>query len=397
MNQLNISSYALRAWFPLLLCLLTVVGCTARTTPDLTSATVVEALRFGDDAAYARPLSPREFIFPQDHGPHTEYRTEWWYYTGNLVSAEGAQFGYQLTFFRSALAPDMPVRQSDLATNQMYMAHFALTTAAAQEHESFERFSRGAAGLAGASGDPTFAVWLDEWSAQEVEPGLIRVQASADGANGSVALDLSLRTTQPPLLHGDRGLSAKGPEDGNANYYYSLVQMETTGTVTSVGTVTAVTGVSWMDHEFGTSALSGNITGWDWFAVQLEDGTALMFGEFHDAAGGNRSIYEGTLAYANGDQFTLGDGDFTLEALDTWTSPRSGIEYPASWHITFPEHEIELAIKPLVADQEMTVTFVYYEGATEIMGTVRGEPVNGRGYVELTGYGSTATNTRAGE
>lgn len=372
-------------------------ACTARTTPTVASASVVEALSFGKSDAYARPTAPMNFVFPRDHGPHTEYRTEWWYYTGNLTGNDGAEFGYQLTFFRSALAPDMPARDSDLATNQMYMAHFALTDAAAQRHASFERFNRGAAGLAGATGEPAFAVWLDEWSAREVEPGVMRVQASAEGDDGLIAIDLTMRETQPKLLHGDRGLSAKGSEAGNANYYYSLVQMATEGTVVSSGTEYVVTGKSWMDHEFGTSALSNNTTGWDWFAVQLDDGTSLMFGEFHDAEGGNRFVYEGTLAFADGSQYALGQGDFLLETQADWTSPTSGIIYPAAWRVIIPEHNIELSIEPIVADQEMDVSFVYYEGATRITGSMRGAPVSGRGYVELTGYGAVATNTRAGD
>jgi predicted secreted hydrolase len=210
--------------------------------------------------------------------------------------------------------------------------------------------------------------------------------ANAEEDGETYAQDLTMREVRDPLLHGDRGLSQKGEEAGNANYYYSLVNMETSGTVTSAGETVNVTGRSWMDHEFGTSALEGDITGWDWFSVTLEDGTAFMFGEFHNAEGGNRSVYEGTLAYPDGRQVTLGPGDFELEALDTWRSPRTGIVYPSQWRVTFPEEEIELEIEPILVDQEMEVSFIYYEGATRVDATVAGRALEGVGYVELTGY-----------
>lgn len=349
------------------------------------SATVAEALGFGDNEAYARPTEPIDFAFPAVHGPHEEYRTEWWYYTGNLVAEDGREFGYQLTFFRSALAPDMPERESTLATNQLYMAHFALTDAAANEHVSFERFSRGGGELAGATIEPHFQVWLETWSASLVD-GAMRLQAHAEEDGERYALDVTMREVREPLLHGDQGLSQKGEAEGNANYYYSLVNMETSGTLTSAGESVAVTGRSWMDHEFGTSALEGDTTGWDWFSVTLEDGTAFMFGEFHNAGGGNRTVYEGTLAYPDGRQVTLGPGDFELEALETWRSPRSGIVYPARWRVTIPGENIELRIEPIIADQEMDVSFIYYEGATQVEATVDGRALDGVGYVELTGY-----------
>lgn len=369
------------------------LGACSGSGSQVASATVVEALSFGDDQNFAQPTQPMEFEFPRDHGPHEAYRTEWWYYTGNLTADSGGEFGYQLTFFRTALTPDMPERASDLATNQIYLAHFALTDAAANRHESFERYARGGGTVAGAQGEPAFGVWLDAWSAKEVEPGVVQLEASAAGETGEVSISLRLEESGAPLLHGDQGLSQKGPEAGNANYYYSLVRQATTGTVTSGGESYSVHGLSWMDHEFGTSALSNNTLGWDWFAVTLDNGAVLMFGEFHDGSGGNRYVYEGTLSYPDGQRVSLGQGDFTLTVRETWQSPNTGIRYPAAWQVQFPEQKIELQITPIVADQEMQVSLVYYEGATMIEGTMNGEPVQGRGYVELTGYG----DTRAGE
>jgi len=365
-------------------------GCTAAEQTRFASANVVASLSGPADEAFARAYAPIDFVFPRDHGAHPAYRTEWWYYTGNLVDNSGNQYGYQLTFFRSALTPDRPERASNLATNQIYMAHFAVTDVAANEHQSFERFSRGAGGLAGATGDPAYAVWLEDWAVREVEPGITRLQASTEGEGGTVALDLTLRETMPPVLHGNRGLSQKGPEAGNASYYYSLVQIEATGTVTSQGETVEVTGVSWMDHEFGTSALSANAVGWDWFSIQLDNGAILMFAQVRTADGGIVPQFEGTYVAADGAHHTITAGDLTLIALDEWRSPRTGFTYPSGWQVELPEFDIALTVEPLIADQEMAVSFVYWEGAVTIEGSIAGEPVQGVGYVELTGYGDQA-------
>ena len=180
-------------------------------------------MRGESEAGFARAFKPMEFQFPRDHGPHPDYKIEWWYYTGNLRTDGGKDFGYQLTFFRIALTPQVLERPSNFATNQIYMAHFALTDAARGKFYSFERFSRGATGLAGASGEPTYSVWLEDWSARETDAGEVRLSAADDRTDPGTAVSLTLRETRPAVLHGDRGLSQKGPEPGNANYYYSLV------------------------------------------------------------------------------------------------------------------------------------------------------------------------------
>lgn len=375
--------------FTLLVALsLTFLSACAAPPPPLASANVVDALSGPADDSFARAYEPIDFVFPADHGPHDEYVTEWWYYTGNLTDDDGGDYGYQLTFFRSALAPGQPQRPSDLAASQLYMAHFAVTSGPAQEHRAFDRFSRGAGGLAGATGDPLYAVWLEDWRAEQIGPQSYRLTAQSDGPAGPVALDLTLSESRTPLLHGDRGLSQKGPEAGNASYYYSLVRMESVGTLTLDGKTTPVTGLSWMDHEFGTSALSGDAVGWDWFAVTLDNGAVLMFAQVRSASGQPQDIFEGTLSYPDGRQAAIYPDDFTLTPTGQWTSPATGIEYPSGWQVSFPAYAIDLTIEPLIPDQEMTVAFVYYEGATTVRGTMEGETVSGRGYVELTGYGS---------
>jgi len=377
-------------WLVGLVALALAAGCAPSPSGAVAGANVIAALSGEPDAAFARAYTPIPLSFPRDHGAHPEYQTEWWYYTGNLTDARGNQYGYQLTFFRSALTPDLPERTSDLATNQIYMAHFAVTNGAANDHQSFERFSRGAGGLAGATGEPAYAVWLEDWAVRTIEPGVTRLQASAPGDGGDVALDLILRETRPPVLHGKQGLSQKGPEAGNASYYYSLVQVETTGTVTSQGETVEVTGLSWMDHEFGTSALSANAVGWDWFSMQLDNGAVLMLAQVRTGDGGVMPQFEGTYVTADGAQETITAADLTLTALAQWTSPRTQFTYPSGWQVAIPRLNIALTVEPLIQDQEMAVSFVYWEGAITVAGTIADETVQGVGYVELTGYGQGA-------
>lgn len=358
----------------------------APSQPSLASSDVVDVLSRPVDDGFARALGPQAFEFPRDHGPHSEYATEWWYYTGNLVGEDGGQYGFQLTFFRSALTPGEPDRLSEFAAQQIYMAHFAVTSAPAGRHLSFDRFSRGAAGVAGAAGTPSYEVWLDDWRAREIAPGQMRLQAAAQSDIGPISIDLTLTETRAPLLHGDAGYSRKGAEPGNANLYYSLVHMTTAGHVVFGGEEIRVTGLSWMDHEFGTSALSRDAVGWDWFAVTLEDGVVLMFAQIRTASGAAEAFFEGTLGFPDGRQVTVLPSDFTLTSTGQWTSPDTGTVYPSGWRVAFPGHEIDLTIEPLIENQEMNVAFTYYEGATVVRGSVNGVPVTGAGYVELTGY-----------
>lgn len=347
------------------------------------SLSVAEALRSSDNRGYARALEPRAFNFPQDHGPHPEFRTEWWYYTGNLATAEGRRFGFQLTFFRSALAPEMPERGSAWATRQAWLAHFALSDVDGERFHAFERWSRGAVGLAGVQAAP-FRVWVEDWSA-EADGGPVfpmRLRAS----QGEVALDLRLEPGKPPVLQGEKGLSRKSSEPGNASYYYSLTRMPTRGTV-RVGTETfTVTGASWMDREWSTSSLGAGQIGWDWFALQLSDGTDLMLYQLRQTDGRPDPASSGSVVGPDGSSRTMALRDFSLEVLDRWQSPDSGVQYPARWRLRVPSEGLDLTVTPLLADQELDVSFRYWEGAVTIEGTRRGAPIRGNGYVELTGY-----------
>ncbi|MFN8445334.1 MAG: lipocalin-like domain-containing protein [Caldilineaceae bacterium] len=386
------------SWIVLVSLLFT--SCTNRSSAAV-SASVVEAMSGPATAGFARATEPMHFEFPKDHGAHPNYRTEWWYYTGNLQAEDGSPFGYQLTFFRSGLTPALANRSSDWASNQIYMAHFALTDGSANQHVSFERFSRGAAGLAGAmlgtdGGCDTQAancnqLWLDDWSVRYVEPGVMQLRAQEQNAAGVAAVDLTLRERRTPLLHGNQGFSQKSGEVGNASYYYSLVQIETSGTITNAGKATQVQGVSWMDHEFGTTALGKNDIGWDWFSVQLENGVVLMFAQIRTQGGGIEPVFDGTIAWPDGRQALIKATDLTIQPTDQWTSPRTGFVYPSGWQVSLPNQAVELSIQPLIQDQEMNVSFVYWEGAVKVSGTVEGASVAGNGYVELTGYGKSNT------
>jgi predicted secreted hydrolase len=330
-----------------------------------------------------RVTEPQPFVFPADHGPHPGYQTEWWYYTGNLVADSGRRFGYQLTFFRRALTPPGAVadRDSEWATDQVYMAHLAISDIDGAEHQARERFARGAAGLAGARAEP-FNVWLEDWQVEEVGPGVMRMQAADHG----LALDLLLSDLKGPILQGDQGYSSKGPQPGNASYYYTLSRLQTEGTLQVGGAEHEVEGLSWMDHEWSTNALGAGQVGWDWFSIQLDDGSELMVFQLRQEDGSIDPFSSGTFIAADATTLPLDVDSFEIRVQDTWRSPHTGAIYPSRWTITVPAEDLTLQIEPYLADQELTVSYAYWEGAVEATGTRAGQPVNGGGYAELTGY-----------
>jgi predicted secreted hydrolase len=356
------------------------------------TVTVSEALRGSEGSleGYARATTPRPFHFPEDHGPHPEFRTEWWYWTGNLTTQDGRDFGYQLTFFRNALAPEAPERASAWGSRHLYMGHFALSDIQGGRFHASERFSREALGLAGARGQP-FRVWLEDWSAEALGPGALplRLHANAEG----VTLELELEAGKPPVLQGERGLSQKSAEPGNASYYYSLTRMPSRGRVTVEGRTFEVTGLSWMDREWSTSILGENQVGWDWFALQLSDGSELMYFQLRQRDGSS-DFSGGTFIPPQGEPMRLTREDVQLQVQDTWRSPHSGVSYPARWRLAVPSQGLELRFAPALADQELPVSVRYWEGAVRIEGARAGQSVTGRGYVELTGYGDTPPEAR---
>ncbi len=339
-----------------------------------------ETLAGADTAGYARALEPRVFAFPGDHGPHPDFRTEWWYVTGNLDASDGRRFGFQFTIFRSALSPAPPRLDSDWATNQAFMGHFTLTDVQAGRFQAFERFARGAGGLAGAvgpEGPRPFRVWVEDW-VLEGDPGSDGVPMSMQAAGGDVALQLRMDASKPMVLQGDRGLSQKGPEPGNASYYYAYTRLPAEGTVVVGRDTVAVSGLAWMDREWSTSALSEGQEGWDWFSIQLDDGWELMVYQLRQADGTPHPLSDGVLIDPSGEK---------VEATGRWRSPVDGASYPSGWRIRVPDREVDLTVDPVLEDQELNLAFRYWEGAVDVRGTgVGGADVRGRGYVELTGY-----------
>jgi predicted secreted hydrolase len=345
------------------------------------------------DTAFAfRPVTAGyRFQFPRDHGAHPDFRTEWWYYTGHLATAEGRRFGFELTFFRRAIPPaDVKTRPSRWSLNQLYLAHFAVTDIAMQRFHFSEKLSREGLGKAGAD-ESGLHVWIDDW----------RADADARGAqtliarDGACAVSLTLRPAKPIVVHGKDGTSRKGSEPGQASHYYSFTRLATTGTVTIGNESFAVAGTSWMDHEFGSTDLSKDLVGWDWFSVQLDDQTELMLYRLRRADGAVDAVSSGTAVSPDGRTRHLSAADVEVQTTGTWTSPASKAGYPSRWRVTIPSLALSLEVVPLVTDQELRTSrstqVVYWEGAVSITGTSQGRPVTGQGYVELTGYAERLT------
>lgn len=357
------------------------------------SISAVESLQ-GETEGYLRAEGPRDFTFPEDHGPHPGYRTEWWYYTGNLFTESGRQFGYQLTFFRNQLSPpdSMALKPSspDWKTNQLYMAHFALSDIQNQQHYDFERFSRGALELAGARAD-SFRVWLEDWQAFKPQNAAVQPNGSMPvhlevAANG-MGIKLQLDPTKPLTLQGERGYDQKGTDPGNASYYLSFTRMQTSGTVTVDGESYPVNGRSWMDHEWSTSALGSEQVGWDWFSIQLSNGYDLMYYRLRNTDGSVSQFTSGSLIDPEGNKIKLDKSEVHAKVLDRWTSSHSGARYPVEWELKIPDKNLELRLKTTIPDQEMNISFTYYEGSFSVSGSMDGEAVGGDAYIEMTGYG----------
>ncbi len=334
---------------------------------------------------------PCGFEFPRDHAPHPGFRTEWWYYTGNLKTEAGRRFGYQLTFFRYQLTPfggsaGWPDPPSAWRTRQIYSAHAALSDLSARRHLQAERIGRNALGIAGwLQYGQDITLYHRGWSIV-IFPDRHKLQA----ADEEFAFALELQPVKPPVFHGREGYSQKGSTPERASCYYSFSRLETQGTVTLGGKNLAVQGQSWMDHEFSTAPLEEGIVGWDWFSLQLSDNSEFMIYLLRREDGSLSASSSGSYIDSRGSKRHLESGYFAVEALDSWKSPRSGAVYPASWRIRIPILGIDLLVKSNLADQEMhtagTSGVVYWEGSVSARGTKGDSPVEGVGYVELTGY-----------
>jgi predicted secreted hydrolase len=345
------------------------------------SSQLADLLGSDADPAFARSIAPREFTFPEDHGPHPQFRNEWWYVTGNLDNEDGERFGFELTIFRFALAPGISPSDSAWRTNQVFIAHLAVTDANNDRFYVAQRYSRGAAGLAGAQAAP-FHVWIDDWEMAE-KAGTDAWRLIADDEN--FGIDLELRALKPPILNGIDGLSQKSADPSNASYYYSITRMQTGGSL-RIGEIDyTVSGLSWLDREWSTSALAADQVGWDWFALQLDDGSDLMIYGLRLQDGTRDPASAGTFVDANGVSTHLTYDDVEISVLDEWSSPAGG-SYPSRWLLRVPRFGLELDVAPVISDQELFTTVRYWEGAVDVKGEHDLRSVEGRGYVELTGY-----------
>ena len=338
------------------------------------------------DEDWKKVISPRKWSFPRDFGAHPEYRTEWWYFTGNLRDAGGKRCGYQLTFFRQGLRGQLPPSPNAWDIRDIYLAHFALTDGAGNRFWAVDRLSRSGPGLAGASTEGLHA-WVFAWSAR-MEGSGIRLEAR----DGEMEIRLRLAPRKPPVIHGANGFSRKGPVPGQASYYVSLTDLETSGLIRLPGSRESfkVQGVSWFDQEFGSNQLTPDQKGWDWFSLHLSDGRDLMIYLLRLKDGSVEPASSGTLVAADGSARHLKLSEVSVAVLDRWKSPRSKGEYPARWRIQVPSAGIDLTVRPLVADQELqteaSTGITYWEGAVAAEGRSGPARVAGEGYVELTGY-----------
>ncbi len=333
---------------------------------------------------FARAMAPRAFVFPADHGPHPEFRSEWWYFTGNLADANGCHFGFQLTFFRVALAPVPAARESAWGTNQAWMAHFTLTDTASGRFHAAERLGRGALGIAGAE-SALFRVWLGDWQATgDGASGLFPLRLTA--AHEGSAIDLELSALKPMVLQGERGWDRKGPEPGNASHYYSYTRLAARGSVRTSNTHFEVTGAAWMDREWGTSALGPELAGWDWISLQLSGDRELMLYRLRRRDGSMDAFSKAALILPTGAKTALSASEFRIEPRRWWTSPTTAVRYPVAWSIEIPSQDLSLEIEPRLDDQELDRSVRYWEGAVLARGRVGTDAVTGHGYLELAGY-----------
>ncbi len=332
---------------------------------------------------FARADGTYSLRFPTDFGPHLEYQTEWWYYTGNLETNEGRHFGYELTFFRIGMLPQAqaPARASAWATSQIYMAHFALTDVEGSKFHAFQRYARGAADLAGAESQP-YQIWLEDWSVEQSGANSYLLAASNEG----LRLELQFADEKGPVLQGNAGYSRKGADANNASYYYSQTRLVTEGEIQIGDDIFKVSGLSWKDHEFSTNALGTGQVGWDWFSIQLDDGNEIMLYQIRREDGSIDPFSSGTLIAPDGSTQPLAREDFEIEIHDHWRSPHSDAVYPMGWTIRIESVHLELEMVPYLFDQELNLSTVYWEGAVQITGEHNGIAVAGAGYVEMTGY-----------
>jgi predicted secreted hydrolase len=370
-----------------LLCLLLVASCGESTVPEQSA---VHGSRvntvLGDVRAegFARADGPREFSFPTDHGPHRPYRSEWWYITAVLQDAAGRDYGVQFTLFRQALTPH-PTGTSPWQSGVAFLGHLAVSDVADRTHYQAQRFSRGHPELAGVVSTPRFSAWIEDWSLQQTDDERFTLLLNGGNA-GEFAISLTLQQQQAIVLQGDQGWSRKG--EGSASYYYSMPGLDVSGQLVLEGREVPVDGLAWLDREWSTSVLSAEVLGWDWFALQLDDGRGIMAFRLRRRDGTRDPFDHGMLIDPSAHNELQNDvgvqvlhpGDYALHPTRYWTDER-GARWPVAWTLDLADEHF--VVETLMDDQVMDAALVYWEGIVEVRAA--GKRV-GRGYMELTGY-----------
>ena len=347
----------------------------------------IAALLFFSTAAIAQyrdAVPGYSYKFPQDHFNHPDFQTEWWYYTGNVKSADGHRFGFELTFFR--LGVDRSAKTaSTWEVRDLYLTHLALSDLDGSKFLHTERTNRAGPGLAGV-GDADRRIWNGNW--QVAWRGDEQILRAIDER---FALHFTLQSIKPPVIHGANGVSQKAEGAGRASHYISLTRLNTSGEVQLGGKTFEVTGTAWMDHEFFTHQLEADQVGWDWMSIQLQDHSELMLFHIRRKDGSIDPYSAGTFVDARGDTTHLRRDEFTLESAGAvWVSPVTRAAYPTHWKIAIPKLGLALESSTLLPSQELAspAGFVptYWEGAVVLTGSKGRSPIDGVGYLEMTGY-----------
>lgn len=339
-----------------------------------------------DPSLFKQALPGYQYQFPRDFYSHDDFRIEWWYYTGHLEDDSGRQFGYQLTFFRVALeGAEKIANASKWKIDQAYFAHLAVSDLHEQKFYHFERINRRGIMNAGAKSD-RLLVWNEDWVLVDRDQGH-RMKAIEKGTG----LDLKLTPVKPLVFHGADGISRKGSDEGNASHYFSYTRMKTEGQIFINGKSFQVHGLSWMDHEFSSNQLNPELVGWDWFSFHLNDGSEVMLYQLRKKDGSMDAFSSGSLIDPKNKSKHLKLKDFTVTVKDFWSSKKTSIRYPSSWLVTLPGENTRLTVTPDLKDQELSglrsISGSYWEGSVTVKGTHLGKPVEGKGFVELVGYG----------
>ncbi len=327
---------------------------------------------------YRQALPGYHYQFPRDHFEHTDFRTEWWYYTGNVHAADGHRYGFELVFFRQGEHSGDQSNPSVWRIDDLYLAHLALTDIDRGAFHYYKRLNRAGPGLAGASREQA-RVWNGNWEAKWDAPltGAQSLSAVAE----DVRLQLRLTPAKRVVIHGENGVSQKAEGPGKASYYISFPRLEVSGTLNGA----AVTGTAWMDHEWFTHQLEANQQGWDWFSAQLANGADLMLFQLRQSSGAIDPFSSGTYIAPDGRATHLRRGDFSLQPLEYWTSPQTHGRYPIRWRVTIPSLNVSLECAAALPKQELVAEDAtspsYWEGAVTYSGSARGV-----GYLEMTGY-----------